>query len=180
MSKRSFTHPSSSPPSFSQHNRTKFQRTVVLTQKAIKHLEAEGRTITLAAVCEATGHFDEGGKTLAPITILRNPEAAALFRQSSPACQARVQRAKKAKRKHQMSLDVRAVYHGLRARDLIQMIEELKGQITAMEAKQTQLKRERDEAIRLRDEALEQNVRQLATLTQLVSQSPTAALQKSA
>jgi hypothetical protein len=96
MSKPSSTLKPGSPASFSQHNHNLFQRTVTLTQKAINHLEAEGRTITLAAVCEATGHFDDRGKGLAPITILRNPEAAALFRQSSPAYQARQQQAKKA------------------------------------------------------------------------------------
>ncbi len=170
MSKLASTLKPDSPASFQQHNHTIFQRTVALTQKAITHLEVEGRTVTLAAVCEATAHFDDRGKSLAPITILRNPEAAALFRQSSPAYQARQQQAKKAKRKRKVSADSRGIYRGLHSTDLIKMVEELKVQMAEMKTRATKLRQDRDEACRLRDEALRQNVIQLATLTKLTEQ----------
>ncbi len=82
------------PDAFQQYNQTKFQRTVHLTRQAITKLQDDGLTVTLAAVAEATRGCDQEGKGITPTTILRNPEAAALFRQHSPAYQARQQQAK--------------------------------------------------------------------------------------
>ena len=156
------------PTAFNQYSREKFERTVQLTRKAIAKLEAEGQTVTLESVCEVTREFDERDKGIRPITILRNPEAAELFRQHSPAYRARQQKAGKAKRKRsKINSDILTTYRGLRAPDLIQMIEYLKAQIAEMKVQQDKLKTERDEAYRLRDEALQQNTRQLATLTKL-------------
>jgi hypothetical protein len=157
-----------SPKAFHEHNQIKFQRTVELTQKAIARLEAEGRPVTLTAVCETTRGLDERGKGLRPISLLRNPEAAELFRQHSPAYQARQQKARKAKRKRaKVNADTRTMYRGLRASDLIQIIEDLKAQLAEAKAHQDRLKTQREDAYRLRDEALQQNAQQLAALTQL-------------
>jgi hypothetical protein len=154
------------PAAFREHRRTAFARTVQLTQKAIAQLQAQGQTVTLSAISEATRAFDEKGNGLEPNTILRNPEAAELFRQQSPAYQQRQERARKAKRKRpKANLDVRATYRGLRPAELIAMVEDLKTQIVALKAHQERLQVERDEAYRLRDQALQQNIRQLAALT---------------
>jgi len=162
------------PDTFRQHNKDKFQRTVQLTQKAIAKLETDGQVVTLVAVCETTRGFDKQGKGLRPITILRNPDATALFRQHSPAYQARLQKAKTARRKYQNSKvtqDARATYKGLRSSDLIQIIEDQRKQIAELKNQQVKLQSERDEAYRLRDETLQQNTRQLVALTQLRAKS---------
>jgi hypothetical protein len=161
------------PKALQQLNQTKFQRTVRLTRQAITKLQHEGQTVTLAAIAEATRLFDEDSKGITPTTILRNPEAATLFRQHSPAYQARQQQLKRSKRKApraKLDAQTRATYRGLRSSDLIQMIEDLKKQITELKAERDKLKAERDEAYRLRDEALQQNTRQLAALTKLMNQ----------
>ncbi len=159
------------PEAFSEHRRTAFERTVQLTQKAIAKLQAQGQAVTLSALSEATRAFDENGKGLEPNTILRNPEAAKLFRQQSLAYQRRQERARKAKRKHpKVNLDVRATYRGLRPAEFIAMVEDLKTQIVALKAHQERLQVERDEAYRLRDQALQQNTRQLATLAKAMTQ----------
>lgn len=161
------------PAAFSEHRHSAFVRTVQLTQKAIAKLQAQGQTVTLSALSEATQTLDESGKGLEPNTILRNPEAAELFRQQSPAYQQRQERARKAKRKRpKASSDVRATYRGLRPAELMAMVEDLKTQIVALKAQQARLQGEREEAYRLRDQALQQNARQLVTLTQFVSQVP--------
>jgi len=168
MANTSLTQKRNPPIAFGQYSQGKFKRTVELTRKAITKLETESKTVTLEAVCEATREFDEQGKGLRPMTILRNPEAAELFRQHSPAYQARQQKVGKAKRKRlKVNSDVRTTYRGLRAPDLIQMVEDLKAQIAETKVQQDKLKTERDEAYRLRDEALQQNTQQLATLTKL-------------
>lgn len=159
------------PKAFAEHSRVGFERTVQLTQKAIVKLQAQGQTVTLRALSEATRAFDETGKGLEPNTILRNPQAAELFRQQSPAYQARQHRARKAKRQHpKVSSDVRATYRGLRPAELVQMVEDLKVQNVQLKTQQERLQVERDEAYRLRDQALQQNTRQLATLTKSMSQ----------
>lgn len=159
------------PESFSQHRRTAFERTVQLTQKAIAQLHAQGQTVTLSALSEATQAFDENGKGLKPNTILRNPQAAELFRQQSPAYQLRQERARKSKRKRpKVNSDVRATYRGLRSVEFIAMIEDLKTQIVTLKAHQQRLQAEHDEAYRLRDQALQQNTRQLAMLTKSMTQ----------
>ena len=161
------------PEAFSEHRRAAFERTVQLTQKGIAKLQAQRQTVTLSALSEVTRAFDENGKGLEPNTILRNPEAAELFRQQSPAYQRRQERAQKAKRKHRKaSSNVCATYHGLRPSDLIQMVEDLKTQIVALKTQQEHFQVQRDEAYRLRNQAVQQNTRQLATLTQSMSQVP--------
>lgn len=171
MSKTSFAKKHVPPVAFGEHRRTAFARTVQLTQKALTQLQAQGQTVTLSAVSEATRAFDEKGQGLEANTILRNPEAAALFRQQSPAYQRRQARARQAKRKRpRIDSDVRATYRGLRPTELIAMIEDLKTQVVAFKAQQERLRVERDEAYRLRDQALQQNTRQLATLTQSMTQ----------
>jgi hypothetical protein len=154
------------PEAFDQHRRATFKRTVQLTQKAITQLQAQGQTVTLSALSEATRAFDENGKGLEPNTILRNPKAAELFRQQSPAYRQRQERVRKAKcKRSRVNSDVRATYRGLRSAEFIAMIEDLKTQIVALKTQQERLQVERDEAYRLRAQVLHQNTRQLAMLT---------------
>ena len=161
------------PEAFREHRRTAFERTVQLTQKAIARLQAQGQAVTLSALSKATQAFDEKGKGLEPNTILRNPEAAELFRQHSQAYQARQHKARSAKRKRpRVSSDVQATYRGLRPAELMTMIEDLKAQMVALKAQQARLQVERDEASRLRDQALQQNTRQLGMLTKSMPQVP--------
>lgn len=167
------------PAAFNQHNRDKFQRVVRLTQQAIVRLTSQGRPITLAAVAEATRAGDESGKGLTPATILRNVEARALFHQNSPAYQARQQRAQRASRtrpRTRRAADIPLDYRGLRARDLVPMLEALKAKLVTLQTQQAQLQTERDEAVRLRDAAVEQSTRQLAVLTQRQTQSECSVL----
>ncbi len=167
---KSLNHPKQPPAAFGERNQQQFQRTVQLTRQAIERLVAVGKPVTLAALCEATQQVNADGKALSAITILRNPEAAALFRQHSPAVQDRQSRVRKAKRKRsQMNADTRALYRGLRARDLTGMIEDLKQQLADLKQQQDKLMRERADAYKLRDEALKQNTYQLATLTVLMA-----------
>lgn len=172
MTKTSSTKKRVPPEAFSEHRRTAFARTVQLTQKAITQLQAQGQAVTLSALSEATRAFDENGKGLEPNTILRNPKAAELFRQHSPAYQACQHKARSAKRKcPKANPDAQATYRGLRHAEFIAMVEELKTQIVALQAQQEHLYVERNEAYRLRDQALRQNTRQLATLTKSMSQA---------
>ncbi len=159
------------PDAFNQYRQKMFARTVRLTEQAIAKLEAEHQTITLDGLCEATRELDEQGKGLRPTAILRNPQAAELFRQHSPVYQARQHKARKAKRKRPGPKSASAtptIYRGLRTPDLIQMVEDLKAQIAGLKAQQETFETERREAYRLRDEALQQNARLLATLTSRV------------
>ena len=173
MVKRALAKKRVPPEAFGEHRRAAFARTVQLTQKALAQLQAQGRTVTLSALSEATRAFDAKGKGLEPNTILRNPEAAELFRQHSQAYQARQHKARSAKRKRpQVNSDVRATYRGLRPAELMAMIEDLKTQIVALKAREARLQDDRDEAHRLRDQAVQQNTRQLARLTQSLSQAP--------
>jgi len=161
------------PVAFHQHNYEKFQRTVRLTEQAIAHLERNGKPVTLAAIVEATRTFDEQGKGITPITILRNPQARDLFRQHSPAYQQRQQCVKRTKRKHgqgKVGPDERVAYRGFRTSDLIRMIEDLKQTVTDAKTQQSKLQSARDEAYQLRDEVLQQNTRQLAALTNMQKQ----------
>lgn len=161
------------PEAFNQHRRAAFERTVQLTEKAIAQLQSKGQAVTLSALSEATRAFDENGKGLEPNTILRNPQAAELFRQQSPAYRQRQERARKAKRKRsRVNSDVRATYRGLRSTEFITMIEDLKAQIVTLTAQQERLQIERDKANRLRDQALQQNTQQLAMLTKSLTQVP--------
>ena len=179
MAKASFTKKHVPPVAFSEHRRTAFERTVQLTQKAISQLQAQGKTVTLSAVSEATRAFDDKGKGLEPNTILRNPKAAALFRQQSPAYQQRQTKTRQAKRKRPtIDSKVRATYRGLRPTDLIAMIEDLKTQIVALKAQQQHLQVDRDKAHRLCDQALQQNTRQLAMLTQSTNDPGTVVREK--
>ena len=162
------------PEAFSQHRRAAFDRTVQLTHKAIAQLQAHGQTVTLSALSEATRAFDEKGKGLEPNTILRNSKAAELFRQQSPAYQQRQENARKAKRKRSpVNANVRATYRGLRSVEFIALVEDLKKQIVVLKAQQEHLQVERDEAYRLRDQALQQNTRQLAMLTKSMTRVQT-------
>jgi hypothetical protein len=159
------------PAAFGRYCLTRFERTVELTRKAIAKLQSQGRTVTLVALAELTREFDPKGKGLQPNTILRNPQAAELFRKESPAYQMRQHKAKNAKRRLlKPSSDVRALYRGLRPVDLVAMIEDLKKQTTELKTQQEKLRTERDEAYQLRDQALQQNTRQLAALTKSTTQ----------
>jgi len=161
--------PTKTPPeSFGQYNQVQYQRVVQLTEKAIAKLESTYQPVTLTALAEMTRSLDSEGKSISSRTILRNVDAAALFRQHSSAYQARQQKAKKVKRKRakaKANTDVRATYRGLHSSDLIQMVEDLKTKIVEMKEQQEKLQAERDEAYRLRDETLQHNARQLAALT---------------
>jgi hypothetical protein len=148
------------PEAFNQYRRAAYERTVRLTEQAIVKLREAGRNITLEAICEASRELDEQGKGLKPITLLRNPEAAELFHRHILAYRERQQKVRKAKRgraKPKPNSEVRASYRGLRSPDLIQMVEDLKTQLTELKAQQEKLKAERDEA-------LLHNARQLAAL----------------
>ena len=158
------------PAAFRQYNENKYQRTVRLTRQTIAKLEADRQKVTLTAIAEATRTVDETGKGITPMTILRNPEAAALFRQHSPAYQAR-QQAKLANPQPEVEEQIPAAYRGLSSTDLVRRIEKLKKQVATLKTQRNKLKAERDEAYRLRDEALQQNTQQLAKLTQLMNQS---------
>ncbi len=171
MTKTSSTKKRVPPEAFREHRRTAFARTVQMTPKVIAQLQAQGQTVTLSALSEATQAFDQNGKELEPNTILRNPESAKLFRQHSPACQACQHKARSAKRKcPKANPDAQATYCGLRSAEFIVMVEELKTPIVALKAQQERLRVERNEAYQLRDQALQQNARQLATLTKSMSQ----------
>jgi hypothetical protein len=164
------------PSAFPQHNQAQFRRTVALTEQALARLQAAGQPVTLARLAEATRVLDERGKGLTAVTILRNPQARELFHQHSPVYQQRQQRAQQVSRQHsgpRLAADARAAYRGLRAAELIQMIEDLKQALAGARTQQAKLQVERDEACRVRDEALRQNARQLAALTK--SQAPLSA-----
>lgn len=165
---KSLNHSKQPPAAFGERNRRQFQRTVQLTRQAIERLVAAGQPVTLAALCEATREVNAEGKALSAVTILRNPAAAALFRQHSPTVQECQSRARKAKRNRApVKADTRALYRGLRTRDLIGMIEHLTQQLSDLKQQQDKLAQDRAEAYQLRDEALKQNTYQLATLTVL-------------
>jgi hypothetical protein len=163
------------PAAFGRYCQTRFERTVELTRKAIAKLQSQGRTVTLVALAEVTREFDPKGKGLQPNTILRNSQAAELFRKESPSYQVRQQKAKNAKRRSpKPSSDVRTLYRGLRPVDLIAMIEDLKKQITELKTQQEKLRTDREEANRLLGQALQQNARQLAALTKSTTQVQSA------
>lgn len=167
MTKTSSANRHAAPESFRQYCRTRFDRTVELTQKAMAALQAQGQPVTLDTLSGATRAFDAKGKGLSANTILRNPQAAELFRQHSSAYQARKQKAKKVSRKRpEPSSEVRAIYRGLRPTEFIQMVEDLKTQVVDLKAQREKLETQRDEAYRLRDQVLQQNTQQLAMLTQ--------------
>ncbi len=158
---------------FQKHNQVQSERTMTLTRQAIARLEAESQKITLLTLVQATRAVDEQGKGLAIKTILRNASARELFHQHSVSYQQRQQQSKRLKRKRsRLALDAetRAAYRGLRTSDLICMVEELKQRIATLETQQSKLQTERDEAYRLRDNALRQNTAQLAALTQMKEQ----------
>ncbi len=156
------------PEAFNQYRQGTFERTVRLTEQAIARLTADGQTVTLASLCETTRTLDKQGKGLRPTSILRNPQAAELFHQHSLAYQARQQKTRKATRKRtqaKTTSDTAATYRGLRAPELIQMVNDLKTSVAELTLKQEKLKAERDAAYQLRDDALQQNTRLLAALT---------------
>ena len=157
------------PESFFHHNEAEKLRVVELTRKAIEKLESDGQSATLQAISEATRLFDdENGRGISSKTILRNLDAAELFREHSSVYKERQKRANKAKRRRsKVGADVRAAYHGLRASDLIEIVEDLKSKVAEMKEQMDKLQSQRDRAYRLRDEAMEQNTRQLAALTSL-------------
>jgi len=158
------------PTAFRQYNETKYQRTLRLTRQAIAKLQADNQKVTLATITEVTREVDETGKGITSMTILRNPEAAALFRQHSPAYQAK-QQGRPASSQSESEEQIPVTYRGLNATDLIRRIENLKKQIAKLKKERNKLKVERDEAYRQRDEALRQNTQQLARLTQLMNQT---------
>jgi hypothetical protein len=161
------------PEAFPKHNQAQFRRTVALTEQAIAQLEAAGLAVTLARLAETTRALDERGKGLTAVTILRNPQARELFHQHSPAYLQRQQRVRRIGRqpsRRRLAADTRAAYRGLRAADLIRMLEDLKQALADAKAQQLKLQGERDEAYRLRDEVRLQNTRQLAALTKMNAQ----------
>jgi hypothetical protein len=163
------------PDAFRTYRQGAFERTVRLTEAAIGQLEAEGRQVTLASVCEITRMLDERNKGLRAAAILRNPRAAELFRQHSPAYQERQQKARKAKQKRAQAKpqpNAQATYQGLHVADLIPIVEELKAQVGTLKVQQKELQNQRNEAYRVRDEALQQNARLVAALTTQVQRCP--------
>ncbi len=161
------------PEAFHRRNRAESERVIELTQRAIALLEAVHQAVTLSAVAATTQSVDEKRKGLSAKTILRNADAATLFRAHSPVYQRRRQKVRRAKRKRtRVEADARATYRGLRTLDLIQMVEDLKKQNAELQAQRDKLQAERDEAYRLRGEAVELNTRQLAALTRQMQQNP--------
>lgn len=127
------------------------------------------------AVSAATRALDEGGKGLAPNTILRNAEAREFFHQQSESYQERQQRAGKAKRRRsrpRVCAKLSADYRGLRASDLVQIIEQLKQTLHELETRQTKLEADRDVMRQCCTELQQQNVRQLAALTSQKKTTP--------
>ncbi len=158
---------------FREQNRRRAERTVALTQRAIAKLEADGEKVTLSALVEASRTLDEEGKGLAAKTIVRNAESRKIFHQHSPAYQQRQQqRTRVARRRspHSKDLGAHAAYRGLHAADLIAIVEELKQQVAQLKLEHAKLEEARDEACRLRDEALQQNRIQLGALTRLTEE----------
>lgn len=158
---------------FQKHNQVQSERTVTLMRQAIARLEAERQKITLFTLVQATRAVDDQGKGLAVKTILRNASARELFHQHSLSYQQRQQQSKRQKRKRpRLNLDAetRTAYRGLRTSDLICMVEELKQRIAVLKNQESKLETERAEAYRLRDETLQQNTVQLATLTKMKEQ----------
>jgi hypothetical protein len=163
------------PEAFPQHNQAQFRRTVTLTEHAITQLENAGKPVTLARLAETTRALDERGKGLTAVTILRNPQARELFHRHSPAYLQRQQQARRIARRpsrRRLAADTRATYRGLRAADLIRMIEDLKQALDDARTQQAKLRVERDEAYHVRDEALRQNAGQLAALTKSQARLP--------
>ncbi|MCP4358394.1 MAG: hypothetical protein GY796_10300 [Chloroflexi bacterium] len=151
-----------------QHrNQALFRRTVALTEAAIEKLEAEGETVTLTSVAGATRDIDTEGRGISQTTIVRNPDALAIFRQHSPAYQKKVAR-KARQTQNKPSQPVVDQYQALDRLDLIQMIEALQAENARLNARLSELQTERDTAYHLRDEALQQNARQLAKLAELM------------
>jgi len=148
---------------------------VQLTRQAIAKLKADGQKITLIAVSAATRALDEGGKGLAPNTILRNAQARDLFHQQSESYQERQQRVGKAKRRRsrlRVCTKLSADYRGLRASDLVQIIEQLKLTVLELQTRQTKLEADRDAMHQCCVELKQQNIRQLAALTSLKKTTP--------
>jgi hypothetical protein len=151
-----------------QHrNQVLFRRTVALTEAAIEKLEAEDETVTLASVAAATGNIDAEGHGISQTTIVRNPDALAIFRQHSPAYQKKAVR-KIGQTQNKPSQPVVDQYQTLDRLDLIPMIEALQAENARLKARLSQLQTERDTAYYLRDEALQQNALQLAKLAELM------------
>jgi uncharacterized small protein (DUF1192 family) len=155
------------PTPLQQRNRELFRRTVALTAAAIDKLEAEGQKVTLANVAAATRDIDAEGRGISSTTIVRNPDALAIFRQHSPSYQKKLAR-KTSQAQNKPSPAMADKYEECGRLDLIRMIEALQAEIIRLEARLSALQIERDTAYRLRDEALAQNARQLAKLAELM------------
>ena len=155
---------------FNQHNQVASERTVELTRRAIAHLKTAGQKITLTAVSEATRAFDNSGKGLAPNTILRNLQARELFHEQSENFQRRQRHLGKLNHRRPRSRgisNVSAEYRGLRTSDLVQIIERLNQRVAKLQEQLSAFQAERDAAHRRCDELEQQNIRQLAELTNL-------------
>ena len=153
------------PTPLQQRNRELFRRTVALTEAAIGKLEAEGQKVTLANVAAATGDIDTKGRGISPTTIVRNPDALAIFRQHSPAYHRKLARKTRPNKPSPTLADKYQNYDRL---DLLRMIEALQADNIRLKAQVSAVQIERDTAYRLRDEALAQNARQLAKLAELM------------
>jgi len=101
-------------------------------------LREAGRNITLEAICEASRELDEQGKSLKPITILRNPERPSYFTDTAWLTESANKSAQgqTGTAKPKPNSEVRASYRGLRSPDLIEMVEDLKTQLTELKAQQ--------------------------------------------
>jgi hypothetical protein len=150
-----------------QRNQTSFRRTVALATAAIEKLEAAGEKVTLANVAAATRSLDAEGRGISQTTIVRNPEALAIFRQHSPAYQKKAAR-KTRQAQNKPTQPVVDQYQALDRLDLIRMIEVLQTENARLKVCLSELQTERDTAYRLRDEALQQNTLQLAKLAELM------------
>ena len=160
---------------FSRHNQARFQRTIDLTRQAITRLKAAGQKVTLAGVSEATRSLDDSGKGLSPNTILRNVEARELFHQESADYQQRRKQIGKIKRRRSRVRDISNLaleYRGLRTSELLEIIVQLKQTNAELQTRQTKLQADRDAIHQCCEELLQQNIRQLATLTQLKATAP--------
>jgi hypothetical protein len=156
------------PERLLKRNQEQRERVLFLTKLAIKVLEEKGDPVTLCAVTEMTRSLDSHGKGITAKTLLRNEDAAAYFREHSPAYHARhpKERSRKGPRRTSTSAVISS-YCGLRTPDFIQILEEQKAQIAELKQHISQLEEQRKRAYQLRDEALELNARQLAVLTRL-------------
>jgi hypothetical protein len=153
-------------PEIQKRNKLMYQRTLQLTRDSITKLESEGKRVTLNAIIETSRGLETSGKGISCAkTILHNAEAVDLFHEHSPAYHKRQQFVKKVKRKRApIKKDIRTAYKGLISSDWITLAEDMKHQIKELKTQLVKYQEERDEAYKVRNEALQINTRLVVQL----------------